>query len=138
MSQGGTTQKQQVTLEPCSPRSCNSIGAAITIAMVSVALGYACCENLIYIFIYSEGSIGSGESLYGSHYNDAGLLLPTDLFLFMALFLTLLTFALFKEIGVLIGRSLFPVHPLCAGKFKGIHLITTEEVHFSVFHNALP
>ena len=54
-------QKQQVTLEPCTPRSCNSIGAAITIAMISVALGYACCENLIYIFIYSGSSIGSGE-----------------------------------------------------------------------------
>ena len=58
------TTKEEVTLEPCPLRSCNSIGAAITIAMVSVALGYACCENLIYIFIYSGSSISSGECCY--------------------------------------------------------------------------
>lgn len=34
-------------------RSYKSTGTAITVAMVSVALGFACCENLMYVFIYS-------------------------------------------------------------------------------------
>lgn len=34
-------------------RSYKSTGAAITVAMVSVALGFACCENLMYVFVYS-------------------------------------------------------------------------------------
>jgi len=58
-------------------RSYESIGAGITVAMVSVALGFACCENLLYIFIYN----GTSPQL---------------------------------ETMVLISRSLFPVHPLCA------------------------
>jgi len=37
-------------------RSLNSIGAGITVAMVAVAIGFACCENLIYIFIYTKGT----------------------------------------------------------------------------------
>ena len=32
-------------------------GAMITVIMVAVALGFACCENLVYIFIYSENSV---------------------------------------------------------------------------------
>lgn len=39
-------------------RSLNSIGAGVTVAMVSVALGFACCENLIYIFVYNGSSVG--------------------------------------------------------------------------------
>eukprot|EP00566_Odontella_aurita_P002704 CAMPEP_0113532418 /NCGR_PEP_ID=MMETSP0015_2-20120614/4049_1 /TAXON_ID=2838 /ORGANISM="Odontella" /LENGTH=901 /DNA_ID=CAMNT_0000431379 /DNA_START=39 /DNA_END=2744 /DNA_ORIENTATION=- /assembly_acc=CAM_ASM_000160 len=39
-------------------RSLNSLGAGVTVAMVSVALGFACCENLIYIFVYNGSSIG--------------------------------------------------------------------------------
>lgn len=38
---------------------CQSVqarGAAITLAMVSVAMGFACCENLIYIFLYAGES----------------------------------------------------------------------------------
>lgn len=58
-------------------RKLNSFGTGITIAMVAVATGFACCENLAYIFIYTGGSAG-------------------------------------MEITVLIARSLFPVHPLCA------------------------
>lgn len=34
-------------------RSYKSTGTAITVAMVSVALGFACCENLMYVFVYS-------------------------------------------------------------------------------------
>ena len=30
--------------------------------MVSVALGFACCENLLYVFVYSPPSIGVGIS----------------------------------------------------------------------------
>ena len=32
-------------------------GVMITVIMVAVALGFACCENLMYIFIYSENSV---------------------------------------------------------------------------------
>ncbi|KAL7489853.1 hypothetical protein ACHAW6_015569 [Cyclotella cf. meneghiniana] len=39
-------------------KSARSTGAGITVAMVSVALGFACCENLIYIFVYSPPSLG--------------------------------------------------------------------------------
>jgi hypothetical protein len=66
-----------VELVDAPRRSIHSIASSITIAMVSVALGFACCENLIYIFLYN------GQSLS-------------------------------MEISVLISRSLFPVHPLCA------------------------
>jgi len=58
-------------------RPLNSIGAGITVAMVSVAMGFACCENLVYIFIYTHGT-------------------PT------------------MEMNVLLARSIFPVHALCA------------------------
>ena len=40
-----------------NPKSLKSTGAGITVAMVSVALGFACCENLIYIFVYSPPSL---------------------------------------------------------------------------------
>jgi len=40
-------------------RSMESRGAAITIAMVAVSLGFACCENLVYIFLYSDGSLSN-------------------------------------------------------------------------------
>ncbi|KAL7576415.1 hypothetical protein ACA910_018219 [Epithemia clementina (nom. ined.)] len=39
-------------------KSVQSLGAAITCAMVCVAMGFTCCENLVYIFIYSGSSIG--------------------------------------------------------------------------------
>lgn len=35
-----------------------SNGAGITVAMVSTALGFACCENLMYVFVYSPPSFG--------------------------------------------------------------------------------
>lgn len=40
-----------------TPKSAKSTGAGITVAMVSVALGFACCENLMYIFVYSPPSL---------------------------------------------------------------------------------
>jgi hypothetical protein len=39
-------------------RSLKSRGAAITVSMVAVSLGFACCENLIYIFVYGEATLG--------------------------------------------------------------------------------
>jgi RsiW-degrading membrane proteinase PrsW (M82 family) len=42
-------------------KSARSTGAGITVAMVSVALGFACCENLMYIFVYSPPSLGVGK-----------------------------------------------------------------------------
>jgi len=83
--------KEQVSLAPnsdnnelesplteiSSRRNLNSFASGITIAMITVAMGFACCENLIYIFIYTRG----GASV---------------------------------EVAVLVARSLFPVHPLCA------------------------
>ena len=59
------------------PRSLVSRGAAITIGMVAVAAGFACAENLVYVFFYSPPGID-------------------------------------QEVGTLLVRSLFPVHPLCA------------------------
>lgn len=70
-------QMKPVELVDAPPRTLQSIASSVTIAMVSVALGFACCENLIYIFLYN----GSSLSL---------------------------------EIAVLVSRSLFPIHPLCA------------------------
>jgi len=54
-----------------------SAGSAITVAMVAAATGFACCENIVYVFSYSGGTLGD-------------------------------------EVGVLIARSLFPVHPIAA------------------------
>jgi RsiW-degrading membrane proteinase PrsW (M82 family) len=35
-----------------------SKGSMITVAMVAVSLGFATCENLIYVFVYTEASLG--------------------------------------------------------------------------------
>jgi hypothetical protein len=58
-------------------QSAQAMGAAISMAMVSVAIGFSCCENLMYIFIYAGKSVP-------------------------------------LELGVLIQRSFFPVHPILA------------------------
>jgi RsiW-degrading membrane proteinase PrsW (M82 family) len=39
------------------PVSLTSRGAAITIAMVTTALGFACAENLLYVFVYTPPGI---------------------------------------------------------------------------------
>jgi hypothetical protein len=54
-------------------RSFRSRGASITVSMVAVATGFACCENLVYIFIYGEATLASevfilvARSLYPIH-----------------------------------------------------------------------
>ena len=58
-------------------QSVQAQGAAITLAMVTVAIGFSCCENLLYVFFYSAKSF-------------------------------------LREMGILIERSLFPVHPILA------------------------
>ena len=42
-------------------RSVQSQGAAITVAMVAVALGFTCCENLVYVHLYAEHTVGISE-----------------------------------------------------------------------------
>eukprot|EP00565_Helicotheca_tamesis_P004895 CAMPEP_0185741080 /NCGR_PEP_ID=MMETSP1171-20130828/38766_1 /TAXON_ID=374046 /ORGANISM="Helicotheca tamensis, Strain CCMP826" /LENGTH=744 /DNA_ID=CAMNT_0028413023 /DNA_START=73 /DNA_END=2307 /DNA_ORIENTATION=- len=51
-------QQQQEQQESQGRRSLNSLGDGITVAMVAVALGFACCENLIYIFVYTPTNPG--------------------------------------------------------------------------------
>jgi RsiW-degrading membrane proteinase PrsW (M82 family) len=41
-----------------------SKGAAITITLVAVALGFGCCENIVYIFVYNENSVNVGKLLH--------------------------------------------------------------------------
>jgi PrsW family intramembrane metalloprotease len=62
---------------PLHNRSKQAQGAAVTLAMVSVAMGFTCCENFAYIFLYSGKSFAS-------------------------------------ELGTMIVRAFFPIHPLCA------------------------
>jgi len=40
-------------------RSLSSIRSGVTVAMVAVALGFACCENILQIFIYNRSSLRS-------------------------------------------------------------------------------
>jgi len=76
---GATSPRAESNLKlaPAPPKTLNGRGAAITVAMVAVALGFACCENLAYIFIYTGSDLET-------------------------------------KIGVLVLRSLFPIHPLAA------------------------
>eukprot|EP00980_Cylindrotheca_fusiformis_P004252 scaffold918_cov126-Cylindrotheca_fusiformis.AAC.31 len=39
------------------PTSLESRGAAITVAMIAVAVGFSCAENLLYIFVYTESNL---------------------------------------------------------------------------------
>ena len=49
--------ESNLNLAPAPPKTLNGRGAAITVAMIAVALGFACCENLVYIFIYSGSDL---------------------------------------------------------------------------------
>lgn len=41
-------------------RTLDSLGVGITVAMVATALGFACCENLLYVFVYTPPTIANG------------------------------------------------------------------------------
>jgi hypothetical protein len=41
------------------PISLESRGAAITVSMIAVAVGFACAENLLYIFVYTESDLAA-------------------------------------------------------------------------------
>ncbi|CAJ1948869.1 unnamed protein product [Cylindrotheca closterium] len=41
------------------PISLESRGAAITVSMIAVAAGFACAENLLYIFVYTENDLAA-------------------------------------------------------------------------------
>lgn len=49
-------------LEAPYRRTLPSRGAAITIAMVSTALGFACAENILYVFVYAPPGLDSALS----------------------------------------------------------------------------
>lgn len=52
----------QTLAEDANERALKSRGVAITISMVTAALGFACCENLEYVFTGKSGiSLGMGE-----------------------------------------------------------------------------
>lgn len=53
-----TITRVNTTAAPVSDKTLASTGAGITIAMVAAALGYACCENLAYIFVYTPPGLG--------------------------------------------------------------------------------
>jgi hypothetical protein len=55
--------ESNLKVAPAPRKTLNGKGAAITVAMVAVALGFACCENLIYIFIYNGSSMERSTSL---------------------------------------------------------------------------
>jgi RsiW-degrading membrane proteinase PrsW (M82 family) len=65
--QSHTEDKQSETVPDLQieapKRTVTSIGAAITVSMVAVALGFACCENLVYIFLYNHELDLAGSTL---------------------------------------------------------------------------
>lgn len=44
-------------------KSIQSLGGAMTLAMLCVGMGFTCCENLVYIFIYSGSSLNMEVSV---------------------------------------------------------------------------
>ena len=56
-SDDGDVESRELAELPEQNRSFLSRGAAITVSMVAVSLGFACCENLIYIFVYGEATV---------------------------------------------------------------------------------
>jgi RsiW-degrading membrane proteinase PrsW (M82 family) len=66
-------QQSQGVLQESRSVSFVSRGAAITIAMVTTALGFACAENLMYVFVYAPPGVATevstlfGRSLFPVH-----------------------------------------------------------------------
>ena len=54
------TPEAVAVLDPSmQKRSLSSIRAGVTVAMVAVALGFTCCENILHIFVYNRSSLQS-------------------------------------------------------------------------------
>ena len=51
---GDGKKEPSVTSFPDQNRSLKSRGAAITVSMVAVGVGFSCCENLVYVFVYGK------------------------------------------------------------------------------------
>jgi len=52
------TESPFATFDPKNQRrSLSSIRAGVTVAMVAVALGFTCCENVVYILVYNRSSL---------------------------------------------------------------------------------
>ena len=76
--------------EKSEARTLRQRAAAVTTAMISCAVGLACAENFIYVFFF--GTIGDAANSRGSGSNSNAS----------------------QELGMLVLRSIFPVHALCA------------------------
>jgi len=59
----GSNQRQERINYSNQRQSFQAQGAAITLAMICVAMGFTCCENLVYIFIYGGDTISSELSV---------------------------------------------------------------------------
>ncbi len=54
------TPEAVAVLDPSmQKRTLSSIRAGVTVAMVAVALGFTCCENILHIFVYNRSSLQS-------------------------------------------------------------------------------
>ena len=60
-SEQPTVPSEQTHPTEAPNRTLQSIGSAVTVSMVACALGFSCCENLIYLFLYNRqyGLLGS-------------------------------------------------------------------------------
>lgn len=56
---GDAMETASMAKSKAHPVSLESRGAAITVAMITVAVGFACAENLLYIFVYTESNIAA-------------------------------------------------------------------------------
>lgn len=53
-------EQATISFEPSMQnRTLSSIRAGVTVAMVAVALGFSCCENILHIFFYNRSSLQS-------------------------------------------------------------------------------
>lgn len=57
--EGNNTRQDSTAASP--QRTLGSLGAGITIAMVTTAVGFACCENFVYVFVYSRTANAANE-----------------------------------------------------------------------------
>ena len=84
-------------------RSKETRGVAITIAMVATALGFGCCENLLYVFVYTPPSLA----------NEVATLLARSIFPIHPLAAALQSIGVCRrdlegDLTVGLGRILFP------------------------------